>query len=61
MVPINKSPMATKSNPMNLAARFLGLSLTKMTEVESTDEESVWSRGTVTVTLAGPSKSSRKA
>ena len=55
------SPIATKSNPINLAARFLGLSVTKMTEVDSTDEESVWSRGTVTVTLAGPSKSSRKA
>ena len=58
---MNMSPMATKSNPINLAARFLGLSVTKMTEVDSTDEESVWSRGTVTVTLAGPSKSSRKA
>ena len=55
------SPIATKSNPINLAARFLGLSVTKMTEVDSTDEGSVWSRGTVTVTLAGPSKSSRKA
>ena len=55
------SPIATKSNPINLAARFLGLSITKMTEVDSTDEESVWSRGTVTVTLEGPSKSSKKA